>query len=1075
MRWRWSQATIALAVSIPLLWSFGSIVTGARVCAYRDTAHFYYPLYAWTSRCWSRGEIPLWNPQDNIGLPVVAEATSAVFYPGQLLFALPLPYPLKFNLYLVAHVVLAAAGAYALARELLAHQSVSGNGVRGASETRDRDCPCSGAAAATNPAAFMGREVDHSGHLAAGLCAVAYAFGGTVLFQYCNVVFFVGAAWLPWALLAADRMLTQRRLAWAVVLGICLALMVLGGDPQTAYHTGLLAALLAWLRRGCLVSRHVASRQAAEPPDNSPSTGSKTDGACRTDPSFNSLTIAETHRFSPWSVRRHALFLLLTAALAGILLSAVQVVPAVSWTSVSDRASGVDSGSVWRELFGKPPAGTHREQRYDFSVAPWRVLECLWPNVSGHMFPVNRRWLSAVGGEDRIWTPTLYLGLMPLVIALSRWRVRTRNRHLQWLSLVAVGSLIASFGWYGLGWIAGEVQSVFTGERPTLLVGEPTGGLYWLMVKLLPGYGYFRYPAKLWVITSLAISLLSGLGLDRALTLDRARVCRVLGVLGTCSLAAGVVFAMLGVWWSQWFAESASDELFGPLDSNGAWRGCLLACTQALVLCSLFWWLLRKTNLAPVSLGQVILLVTAVEMAWANGSHVVTAPAQAMRTPGVPRHRGLQRVPPSGGPAPAARRQSPLAGLGSPWWLKSELGCRLQKRPPGFHGPVSRWKTPPAPGVNRGAATGLPTASAHGVSARYASDRTGIWMADRQRRDTNEGSRPSGPWCAPIQRIYRPPRRRWVPRQWLKTSSRQRCEATVRWDRATLFPKYHLLGDFGSIHTYSTMSPRDHGALMRFGDKRHPDPAVLDLLGVRYLVLPEEVDWPDGVPAASTPHVANVRVWQNRNAMPRAWVVHRVEAWTPQRSVETRDVKESSAASSAKRRAGRVRQSFQWKPPIPAAVPSPTAGIENRLRRLLYPENRPRDFAQEAVVESREPIPAVFGTGVLDTCRIVEERANRFEVEASLRNPGLLVVSNRYDPGWSVELVSEGSGFQPRIVRANVVMQGVFLPAGTHRLVFRYVPRGFHFAAAASLIGCLLCLVWGVLAFGYPWPGVPNS
>ena len=60
-----------------------------RVCAYRDTAHFYYPLYAWTSRCWSHGEIPLWNPQDNIGTPVAAEATSAVFYPGQLIFALP--------------------------------------------------------------------------------------------------------------------------------------------------------------------------------------------------------------------------------------------------------------------------------------------------------------------------------------------------------------------------------------------------------------------------------------------------------------------------------------------------------------------------------------------------------------------------------------------------------------------------------------------------------------------------------------------------------------------------------------------------------------------------------------------------------------------------------------------------------------------------------------------------------------------------------------------------------------------------------------------------------------------------
>ena len=86
---RWTLLTITLAMSIPLLWSFGSTLTGARVFAYRDTAHFYYPLYAWTSGCWSRGDIPLWNPQEGIGRPAAAEATSAVFYPGQLVFAFP--------------------------------------------------------------------------------------------------------------------------------------------------------------------------------------------------------------------------------------------------------------------------------------------------------------------------------------------------------------------------------------------------------------------------------------------------------------------------------------------------------------------------------------------------------------------------------------------------------------------------------------------------------------------------------------------------------------------------------------------------------------------------------------------------------------------------------------------------------------------------------------------------------------------------------------------------------------------------------------------------------------------------
>ena len=90
---------------------------------------------------------------------------------------------------------------------------------------------------------------------------------------------------------------------------------------------------------------------------------------------------------------------------------------------------------------------------------------------------------------------------------------------------------------------------------------------------------------------------------------------------------------------------------------------------------------------------------------------------------------------------------------------------------------------------------------------------------------------------------------------------------------------------------------------------------------------------------------------------------------------------------------------------------------------------------------------------------MVAERACRVDVEARLASPGLLVLSNQYDPGWSVTVTSDGSRWQAELVRTNAVMQGVFLPAGTHRLVFQYVPRGFHIAASVSIAGWLFCLV----------------
>ena len=58
------------------------------------------------------------------------------------------------------------------------------------------------------PGAVSPTDSRHLHQLAAGLCALCYSFSGAVLFQYCNVVFLVGAAWLPFALLAANHMLS---------------------------------------------------------------------------------------------------------------------------------------------------------------------------------------------------------------------------------------------------------------------------------------------------------------------------------------------------------------------------------------------------------------------------------------------------------------------------------------------------------------------------------------------------------------------------------------------------------------------------------------------------------------------------------------------------------------------------------------------------------------------------------------------------------------------------------------------------------------------------------------------------
>ena len=85
--------------------------------AFRDTAHFYSPSFAWQTAQWQGGSIPTWNDQEGLGTDVVGDGSSSLFYPGKLLLVLlPLPWTVRLNLYILAHLLLAAAGTFTLAR-----------------------------------------------------------------------------------------------------------------------------------------------------------------------------------------------------------------------------------------------------------------------------------------------------------------------------------------------------------------------------------------------------------------------------------------------------------------------------------------------------------------------------------------------------------------------------------------------------------------------------------------------------------------------------------------------------------------------------------------------------------------------------------------------------------------------------------------------------------------------------------------------------------------------------------------------------------------------------------------------
>ena len=573
-----SWAALA-AVMIPLVTLFGAVLITDRSLAMRDAAHFYYPLFEWCCGEWAAGRVPLWNLYENCGVPVLADATSSVFYPGKLVFLLPVSFALRYKLYVIGHVVLAALSSFVTARAWKASPS------------------------------------------AAAVAAIAYAFGGGVVFQYCNVVFLVGAAWLPLAALAIERMLRGRSWRAAVGLGVVLSLMILGGDPQMAYHALLIAGMYALVL-----------------------------ALARDD---------QTEGLPQWLVRALLVRVGLIGAAAGLgfLLAAVQILPSSEATKLSERAAfnrprniyeaaavarqpagtlqprnETRAQSIARGFFFKSEPGSHHDLAYDFSIGPWRLAEYFWPNIGGRMFPTHRRWFSLLPAEGRTWTPTLYLGLIPVILGLACFRLFRGDNRERWLSWLMLIFTLASFGFYGLGWLAIEIHGAFAKEGSQLAVAPPVGGVYWFFVTCLPTYVYFRYPAKLLPLVSLGLSQLAAIGWDRAVSQRRAGIYRVLLWLGGASGVAAFVMWCVG---PALFAKvSRGDSSLGPFDAQGAYYDILLALVQTAAVALTGRWLLRKAWDTPPEAGKWqtrLLMLTAAEVAVANAWLVVAAPADLWR------------------------------------------------------------------------------------------------------------------------------------------------------------------------------------------------------------------------------------------------------------------------------------------------------------------------------------------------------------------------------------------------------------------------------------------------------------
>ena len=185
-----------------VLVSWPQVFLGLQTFVYRDFGLYAYPIAYHLRESFWHGEIPLWNPLSNCGVPFLAQWNTQVLYPPALFYVL-LPLQWSLAVFCLLHLYLGGLGMFLLARRW------SGNSM------------------------------------AAAVAGVAFAFGGLMLNCLMWPGTIPGLAWMPWLVWFGERAWREgrRTVVVAVIIG---SLQMLSGAAEPVLLTWLVLGLL-WL------------------------------------------------------------------------------------------------------------------------------------------------------------------------------------------------------------------------------------------------------------------------------------------------------------------------------------------------------------------------------------------------------------------------------------------------------------------------------------------------------------------------------------------------------------------------------------------------------------------------------------------------------------------------------------------------------------------------------------------------------------------------------------------------------------------------------------------------------------
>ncbi len=145
----------------------------------------------------------------------------------------------------------------------------------------------------------------------------------------------------------------------------------------------------------------------------------------------------------------------------------------------------------------------------------------------------------------------------------------------------------------------------------------------------------------------------------------------------------------------------------------------------------------------------------------------------------------------------------------------------------------------------------------------------------------------------------------------------------------------------------------------------------------------------------------------------------------------------------------RFPEHFSWLYEIDRPVPrvyivSEVIHEPQAAKRIRLMSSAEFDPLQQVILNDQ--LPSVTGRTTGGEAKLVRYSNDRVVINATLGDPGVLVLADSYYPGWKV-FVDERQG---KILQANHFFRGVELPAGNHRVEFVYDPLSFKLGLVIS-------------------------